>query len=58
MPIMHVFMIEGRTDEEKARFIAEVTSAAERSIGAKPESVRIMITDMPKANFGVAGKTK
>lgn len=56
MPIMHVFMLEGRTDEQKANFIAEVTAAAERRVGVKPEAVRIMITDMPKPNFGIAGK--
>jgi 4-oxalocrotonate tautomerase len=57
MPIMHVFMLEGRTDEQKEAFIQEVTEAAVRTVGAAPESVRIMITDMPKQNFGIAGQS-
>lgn len=57
MPIMQVFMLEGRTAEQKANFIAEVTAAAVRTVGVKAEAVRIMITDMPKENFGVGGKS-
>jgi 4-oxalocrotonate tautomerase len=57
MPIMHVMMLEGRTDEQKEAFIAAVTEAAVRTVEATPESVRIMITDMPKQNFGIAGKS-
>ncbi len=55
MPIMQVFMVEGRTEQQKSDFIAAVTEAAVNSLKVPPESVRIMITDMPKANFGVAG---
>ncbi len=57
MPVVHVFMLEGRTEEQKTKFIAEVSLAAERTVNAKPESVRVIITDVPKANFGIAGKS-
>lgn len=57
MPIMQVFMLEGRTNEQKAAFIAAVTEAAVRTVAVKPEAVRIMITDMPKANFGIGGQS-
>lgn len=57
MPIMHVFLVEGRRPEVKEAFIAAVTEAAVRTIGVKPESVRVMITDMPKANFGIGGRS-
>jgi 4-oxalocrotonate tautomerase len=58
MPIMQVFLMEGRTDEQKARLIRALTEAAIESIGAPRETVRVMITEIPKANFGVGGKTK
>jgi 4-oxalocrotonate tautomerase len=57
MPIMHVMMLEGRTDEQKEAFIAAVTEAAVQTVGVTPEAVRIMITDMPKQNFGIAGQS-
>ncbi|KWR85111.1 2-hydroxymuconate tautomerase [Cupriavidus sp. IDO] len=57
MPIMQVFLMEGRTDEQKARLIAALTDAAVDSIGAPRETVRVMLTEMPKAHFGIGGKT-
>lgn len=57
MPIMQVFLLEGRTAEQKANFIAEVTAAAVRTVGVAAESVRIIITDMPRDNFGIGGKS-
>ncbi len=57
MPIMHVFLIEGRSVQEKEAFIAAVTEAAVRTVGVKPESVRIMIEDVPKSNFGISGRS-
>lgn len=57
MPVIQAFLVEGRTDEAKAAFIEAVTQAAQSSLGAPRESVRVIITDMPAANFGVAGET-
>lgn len=57
MPIMQVFLIEGRTEEQKARLIRALTDAAVASIGAPVESVRVMITEVPNTQFGIAGKT-
>jgi 4-oxalocrotonate tautomerase len=55
MPIAHIHIMEGRSDEKKERLIAEVTDAICRSLDAKPESVRIIIQEMPKAHFGIGG---
>ena len=49
MPIMQVFLIEGRTEEQKARLIAALTDAAVESIGAPRETVRVMLQEMPEA---------
>ncbi|NVZ99454.1 tautomerase family protein [Pseudomonas gingeri] len=57
MPIMQVFLIEGRDEEQKARLIAALTEAAVESIQAPRESVRVLITEVPKTDFGIAGKT-
>jgi 4-oxalocrotonate tautomerase len=55
MPIAHIHIMEGRSDEKKERLIAEVTEAICRSLDAKPESVRVIIQEMPKAHFGIGG---
>jgi 4-oxalocrotonate tautomerase len=54
---MQVFILEGRTEEQKAAFIAAATEAAATHLDAPADSVRIILTDMPLTNFGKAGKT-
>ncbi len=57
MPIAQLHIIEGRSDEQKERLIAEVTSAIARSLDAPEESVRVLITEMPKQHFGIGGQS-
>jgi 4-oxalocrotonate tautomerase len=55
MPIVQINIMEGRDDDKKDRLIAEVTDAICRSLEVKPETVRVMINEMPKAHFGIGG---
>lgn len=55
MPIAVVHIMEGRSDEKKERLIAEVSEAIARSLDAPLESVRVLITEMPKEHFGIGG---
>jgi 4-oxalocrotonate tautomerase len=55
MPIAQLYIIEGRTDEQKEMLIREVSEAMARSIDAPMEKIRVMITEMPKQHFGIAG---
>ncbi|AOI59199.1 2-hydroxymuconate tautomerase [Burkholderia sp. MSMB0856] len=57
MPIAHLYILEGRDDDKKERLIAEVTEAIHRSLDAPLESVRVIITEMPKAHFGIGGQS-
>nr|ART36128.1 B169 [uncultured bacterium] len=57
MPIIQAFLLEGRSGEHKANFIASITDAAVTSLGAPRESVRVIITEMPHTDFGVAGQS-
>lgn len=57
MPIIQVHMMEGRTDEQKEAVIREVTEAMVRAVGAPKESVRVLINEMPKQHFGIAGES-
>ncbi len=56
MPIVEITMFEGRTSEQKRKLMKAVTKAFEESIGSPPELVRIMIHELPRENFGVAGE--
>ena len=55
MPIAHREILEGRTAEQRAKLISEVTDAISRSIDAPKERVRVIITEIPKANWGIGG---
>ena len=57
MPIIQAFLLEGRSEEKKAAFIAAVTDAAVSSLGAPIESIRVIISEMPATDYGIAGKS-
>lgn len=57
MPFAQINMIEGRTDEQKRVLIQRVTDAISESLDAPRENVRIMINEVPKTQWGIAGKT-
>ena len=57
MPIIQAFLLEGRSEEKKAAFIAAVTEAAVTSLDAPIESVRVIISEMLATDYGIAGKS-
>ncbi|MCL1485397.1 MAG: 2-hydroxymuconate tautomerase [Marinobacter sp.] len=56
MPIAQLYILEGRTDGQKERLIREVSEAMARTLEAPLENVRVIITEMPKNHFGIAGE--
>jgi 4-oxalocrotonate tautomerase len=57
MPIVMVYMLEGRTEEQKKILMEKVTKAIEEALGVAPERVRVLIFDVPKKSFAIGGKT-
>lgn len=57
MPIAQLHILEGRSDDQKENLIREVTDAISRTIDAPKERVRVIITEMPKAHFGIGGES-
>ncbi len=55
MPVVIINMLEGRTRKMKRDLIKKVTNAVVESLGVKPDSVRVIINEVPKENFAVAG---
>lgn len=57
MPVMQVYLIEGRTPEQKEAFITQVTEAAVSALGVERSSVRVMFLDVPKTDYAIGGQT-
>ncbi|ANQ85603.1 4-oxalocrotonate tautomerase [Azoarcus sp. DD4] len=57
MPFAQIYMIEGRTEEQKRAVIEKVTAALVEAVGAPKETVRVWIQDVPNTNWGIAGVT-
>ena len=57
MPFAQIYMIEGRSAEQKKAVIEKVTQALVDAVGAPKENVRVWIQDVPKENWGIAGTT-
>ena len=55
MPFAQIYMLEGRTAEQKKAVIEKVTQALTEAIGAPPENVRVWIHELPRENWGIAG---
>ena len=57
MPIIQMNLLEGRTVEQKRSVVAAVTEAVVRTLGVKPEQVRILINELAGEHFAVGGET-
>ena len=57
MPFAQIYLLEGRTEEQKRAVIEKVTDALCEAIDAKRDTVRVMVLDVPKAQWGIGGKT-
>jgi len=57
MPIVQVFLIEGRSDEMKKSLIEKITTAVVDSGCGPVEAVRVLIQELPSKQWGIAGKT-
>jgi 4-oxalocrotonate tautomerase len=58
MPIIEVNMLEGRSVTQKRAMVAAITDSVVATLGVKPDSVRVLIREMPAEHFAVAGVTK
>lgn len=56
MPIVRVELWEGRSMEEKEDLIKKVTDAVVDSVGVNPNEVFVILSEVPKAHWGVEGK--
>jgi 4-oxalocrotonate tautomerase len=57
MPFAQIYMLEGRTEEQKRAVIEKVTQSLVDAIDAPQQNVRVWIHELPKENWGIAGVT-
>lgn len=55
MPIANILILEGREPEQKRTLIRAVTAAIAESLQAKPESIRVIVQEIPKEHWGIGG---
>ena len=55
MPTIRVELLEGRTAEQKTALVKALTQAAIESLGSKPESVDVVLFDIPRHNWATGG---
>jgi 4-oxalocrotonate tautomerase len=57
MPLIQVTLARGRTPEQLKALGEALTRAAEESIGAKPESVRVVVNECEPEHWFVGGES-
>jgi 4-oxalocrotonate tautomerase len=55
MPIANLQILEGREPALKASLIRSVTAAIVDTLKVKPESVRVIVTEIPAELWGIGG---
>ena len=55
MPTIRVEMFEGRTPEQKRNLVKALTEACVETVGAKPESVEVILYDVKPSEWATGG---
>ena len=56
MPTFNIQLFEGRTLDEKRKFVEAITRTTCETLGCSPGSVDIILTDVKRENWATAGK--
>ena len=57
MIVIKTTMMEGRTEEQKEGLIRRLSEAAADELGWPLEEVRVVIYEVPKRHWGIAGES-
>ena len=55
MPIANIQILAGRPAQAKQALIRSVTAAIVESLQVKPESVRVIVQEVPPEQWGIGG---
>lgn len=55
MPVVHIYMFEGRTDEQKSDMAKGVTKAISKAAGIPDSSTTVVIHDTKRSDWAQGG---
>ena len=55
MPLIQVNIMEGRPPEKVKQLIENITDTVSETLDAPKQNVRVLVTEMPKTHWGIAG---
>ena len=55
MPIVHIYMFEGRTDDQKSEMVKGVTKAISSAAGIPDSSTTIVLHDTKRSDWAQGG---
>jgi len=55
MPIIIANILEGRNNSKKKKLIENITKSVVDTLDVQPENVRVMINEIKKEHYGIAG---
>jgi 4-oxalocrotonate tautomerase len=55
MPLIQISIMEGRPPEKITELISNVTDTVSETLGDPKQNVRVLVTEMPKTHWGIAG---
>jgi len=55
MPIANLMILAGRAPQDKQALIRAVTAAIVDTLKVKPESVRVIVQEVPAEHWGIGG---
>jgi 4-oxalocrotonate tautomerase len=58
MPIVHISLVEGRSDEAVKACVKAVARTVHETLGAPLDSIRVYATQVPAAHWAVGERTK
>ncbi|GAX02778.1 4-oxalocrotonate tautomerase [Secundilactobacillus pentosiphilus] len=58
MPIVHIELIEGRSQEQLKNLAKDVTEAVTKDVGAPAQDVHVILSEMAKDRYSVGGVLK
>lgn len=51
MPFIHVELVEGRSDEAKAKIAKEIVESVHKHAGAPKEHIHVVFQDMKRSDY-------
>lgn len=57
MPLVQIQILEGRSEEQIDKLMKDVTDTISNSINAPKENIRVVVSEMPKTHYSIAGKS-